>query len=185
MSSGVAQAASDAVNAVAKRYAHLVLALGQHDPDHVDAFYVEGARTEKEKKSLDAIGAEAAEPIAILGKNREEQGRTGKNREEQGRTGKNRVKSQHLTFRLALQTTRRKHRKVLTSPTTVFEYSGTSNYRYETNYFGCHGAHGSVRIGDVGLRQKDIRRPQTEGGGNEANCRKQSERGKGSCRQTD
>jgi hypothetical protein len=27
------------VNAIAERYAHLVLALGQHDPDYVDAFY--------------------------------------------------------------------------------------------------------------------------------------------------
>ena len=38
MSSEGAQAADD-VNAVAERYAHLVLALGQHDPDYVDAFY--------------------------------------------------------------------------------------------------------------------------------------------------
>ncbi len=38
MSSGGAQAA-DAMNAAAERYAHLVLALGQHDPDYVDAFY--------------------------------------------------------------------------------------------------------------------------------------------------
>ena len=60
--------AADSIDAVAQRYAHLVLALGQHDPDYVDAFYVEGAQTEKEKKSLDAIGAEAAEPIAILAK---------------------------------------------------------------------------------------------------------------------
>ena len=58
-----AQATED-VNAVAERYAHLVLALGQHDPDYVDAFYgpVEWkTQAEKEKKSLDAIGAEAAE----------------------------------------------------------------------------------------------------------------------------
>jgi hypothetical protein len=27
------------MNAVAERYVHLVLALGQHDPDYVDAFY--------------------------------------------------------------------------------------------------------------------------------------------------
>ncbi len=31
--------ATDAMNAIAERYAHLVLALGQHDPDYVDAFY--------------------------------------------------------------------------------------------------------------------------------------------------
>ena len=59
MSSGGAQAA-DAMNAVAERYAHLVLALGQHDPDYVDAFYGPAewkTQAEKEKKSLDAIGA--------------------------------------------------------------------------------------------------------------------------------
>jgi hypothetical protein len=70
MSSGGAQAA-DAMNAVAERYAHLVLALGQHDPDYVDAFYGPTewkAQAEKEKKSLDAIGAEAAELIATLAK---------------------------------------------------------------------------------------------------------------------
>ena len=42
----------------------LVLALGQHDPDYVDAFYGPPewkTQEEKEKKSLDAIGAEAAE----------------------------------------------------------------------------------------------------------------------------
>jgi hypothetical protein len=38
MSSGGAEAA-DGMNAVAERYVHLVLALGQHDPDYVDAFY--------------------------------------------------------------------------------------------------------------------------------------------------
>ena len=45
---------------VAERYAHLVLALGQHDPDYVDAFYGPAewkTQAEKEKKSLDAIGA--------------------------------------------------------------------------------------------------------------------------------
>src|SRR6266566_9388739 len=70
MSSGGAQA-SDAINAVAERYAHLVLALGQHDPDYVDAFYGPAewkTQAEKEKKSLDAIGAEAAELSATLAK---------------------------------------------------------------------------------------------------------------------
>ncbi len=59
------------MNAVAERYVHLVLALGQHDPDYVDAFYGPTewkTRVEKEKKSLDAIGAEAAELVAILAK---------------------------------------------------------------------------------------------------------------------
>ncbi len=70
MSSGGARAA-DEMNAVAERYVHLVLALGQHDPDYVDAFYGPAewkAAAEKEKKSLDAIGAEAAELIATLAK---------------------------------------------------------------------------------------------------------------------
>jgi hypothetical protein len=70
MSTGAARAA-DEMNTVAERYAHLVLALGQHDPDYVDAFYGPPewkTQAEKEKKSLDAIGAEAAELIATLAK---------------------------------------------------------------------------------------------------------------------
>src|SRR5438067_13934256 len=70
MSNGGARAADD-INAVADRYAHLVLALGQHDPDYVDAFYGPPewkTQAEKEKKSLDAIGAEAAELIATVAK---------------------------------------------------------------------------------------------------------------------
>ena len=50
-------------------YVHLVLALGQHDPDYVDAFYGPPewkTQAEKEKKSLDAIGREAAELSATL-----------------------------------------------------------------------------------------------------------------------
>ena len=57
------------MNAIAERYVRLVLALGQHDPDYVDAFYgpVEWkTQAEKEKKSLDAIGAEAAELMKKL-----------------------------------------------------------------------------------------------------------------------
>jgi hypothetical protein len=59
------------MNAVAERYVHLVLALGQRDPDYVDAFYGPAewkTQAEKEKKSLDAIGAEAAELSATLAK---------------------------------------------------------------------------------------------------------------------
>ena len=70
MLSGSARAA-DGTNGVAERYAHLVLALGQHDPDYVDAFYGPAewkTQAEKEKKSLDAIGAEAAELSATLAK---------------------------------------------------------------------------------------------------------------------
>jgi len=70
MLSGDARAATQDMNAVAERYVHLVLALGQHDPDYVDAFY--GAaewktQAEKEKKSLDAISTEAAELLEKLG----------------------------------------------------------------------------------------------------------------------
>ncbi len=60
---GVGAQAADSMNAIAEKYAHLVLALGQHDPDYVDVFYGPAewkTQAEKEKKSLDAIGAEAA-----------------------------------------------------------------------------------------------------------------------------
>jgi len=70
-SSAGARAAADDTNAAAERYAHLVLALGQHDPDYVDAFYGPAewkTQAEKEKKSLDAIGEEAAELSASLAK---------------------------------------------------------------------------------------------------------------------
>jgi hypothetical protein len=59
------------MSGIAERYAHLVLSLGQHDPDYVDAFYGPAewkTQAEKEKKSLDAIGAEAAELSATLAK---------------------------------------------------------------------------------------------------------------------
>jgi hypothetical protein len=71
-SSTIARAAADGMNAVAERYVHLVLALGQHDPDYVDAFYGPAewkTQTEKEKKSLDQIGKEAAELAASLNRN--------------------------------------------------------------------------------------------------------------------
>jgi hypothetical protein len=61
--------AAAGMNAVAERYVHLALALGQHDPDYVDAFYGPAqwkTQAEKEKKSLDAIGAEAAELMQKL-----------------------------------------------------------------------------------------------------------------------
>src|ERR1051325_6442433 len=35
----VAAYAADGLNTIAEKYAHLVLALGQHDADYVDAFY--------------------------------------------------------------------------------------------------------------------------------------------------
>src|SRR5215475_15549084 len=71
LSSGIARTPADGMKAVAEQYAHLVLALGQHDPDYVDAFYGPPewkTQAEREKKSLDAIGAEAADLIATLAK---------------------------------------------------------------------------------------------------------------------
>src|SRR4029078_724361 len=70
---GGAGSATQETNAVSERYAHLVLALGQHDPDYVDAFYGPPewkTQAEKEKKSLDQIAAGAAEVSATLNQNR-------------------------------------------------------------------------------------------------------------------
>jgi hypothetical protein len=66
---GKAHPTADDINAVAEQYAHLVLALGQHDPDYVDAFYGPAewkTHAEKEKKSLDDIAAEAAQLLQQL-----------------------------------------------------------------------------------------------------------------------
>jgi hypothetical protein len=52
-----------------------MLALGQHDPDYVDAFYGPAewkTQAEKKKKSLDAIGAEATELSVTLAKSPDE-----------------------------------------------------------------------------------------------------------------
>src|ERR1700752_1420688 len=70
IASSESASSADAMNAVAERYVHLVLALGQHDPDYVDAFYgpAEGkTQAEKEKKSLYAIASEAAELMKKIG----------------------------------------------------------------------------------------------------------------------
>ena len=69
MSIGAARVTADGMNAIAERYVHLVLALGQHDPDYVDAFYGPAewkTQAEEQKKSLDAIGAEAAKLSVTL-----------------------------------------------------------------------------------------------------------------------
>jgi hypothetical protein len=49
------------VNDIAEAYVKLVLAMGQHDPDYVDAYYgpPEWKKQSKEKKPLDAIAFEA------------------------------------------------------------------------------------------------------------------------------
>jgi hypothetical protein len=68
ISTGGAQA-GQAMNDVAERYVRLVLALGQHDPDYVDAYYGPAdwkSEVEQQKKSLDAIGDEAAKLSVTL-----------------------------------------------------------------------------------------------------------------------
>jgi hypothetical protein len=49
------------VNEIAEAYVKLVLAMGQHDPDYVDAYYgpPEWKKQSKEKKPLDTIASEA------------------------------------------------------------------------------------------------------------------------------
>ena len=62
---------SASVNQIAQRYVHLVLAMGQHDADYVDAYYGPPdwkAAVETEKKPLDAIGSEAGELRSVLTK---------------------------------------------------------------------------------------------------------------------
>ena len=68
MSSGSVRAGKG-MNAIAEPYVRLVLALGQHDPDYVDAFYGPAnwkTEAEEQKKSLDAIGAETAKLSVTL-----------------------------------------------------------------------------------------------------------------------
>ncbi|MDQ6765371.1 MAG: hypothetical protein M3Z22_04635 [Verrucomicrobiota bacterium] len=62
---------SDEINAIAERYVKLVLAMGVHDADYVDAFYGPAewkTAVEGEKKPLDVIAAEATELAARLTK---------------------------------------------------------------------------------------------------------------------
>src|SRR5947209_969345 len=68
-STAFARGPADPMNAVAEKYARLVLALGQHDPDYVDAFYGPAewkTVAEREKKPLDLIGTEAAELLKLM-----------------------------------------------------------------------------------------------------------------------
>ena len=58
------KSANEEMNKLGQRYVHLVLAMGQHDKDYVDAFYGPAewkTAAEKEKKPLDAIGRDATE----------------------------------------------------------------------------------------------------------------------------
>ena len=57
------------MNTIAERYVKLVLALGQHDADYVDAFYGPPewkAEAERRKKPLAEIGAAAERLIAEI-----------------------------------------------------------------------------------------------------------------------
>ena len=57
------------MNRIAEAYVKLVLAVGEHDPDYVDAYYGVEAwreRAKQEKKSLETIKREAAPLIAVL-----------------------------------------------------------------------------------------------------------------------
>lgn len=59
------------LSALAEQYVHLVLAMGQHDADYVDAFYGPAEwkmRAAEQKKPLDAIGVEAAQLRAAIEK---------------------------------------------------------------------------------------------------------------------
>jgi hypothetical protein len=56
------------VQAIAEAYVKLVLALGQHDPDYVDAFYGPPDWRKQEKKSLDAIARDATRLLDQLTK---------------------------------------------------------------------------------------------------------------------
>ena len=71
VSSLSATSPADQMDAIAKTYVKLVLAMGQHDPDYVDAYYgpPEWKDTAaREKKPLDAIGSEASERRQALEK---------------------------------------------------------------------------------------------------------------------
>jgi hypothetical protein len=67
----VLAAENDAMNALAERYVKLVLAMGQHDADYVDAYYGPPAwrkEVEAAKRPLGAIDKEAAALAAALAK---------------------------------------------------------------------------------------------------------------------
>ena len=68
------QNATGSMNGIAEQYVKLVLALGQHDADYVDAYYgPPGWKTAAEaaRQDLTAIGAKAADLVAALGRERE------------------------------------------------------------------------------------------------------------------
>jgi hypothetical protein len=54
-------ASATSVQGIAEAYVKLVLAMGQHDPDYIDAYYGPPEWKKQEKKSLDAIASEASQ----------------------------------------------------------------------------------------------------------------------------
>jgi hypothetical protein len=56
------------VQAIAEAYVKLVLVLGQHDPDYVDAYYGPPDWKKQEKKPLDAIARDATRLLDQLTK---------------------------------------------------------------------------------------------------------------------
>src|SRR5581483_6469303 len=63
------------VNEIAEAYVKLVLAMGQHDPDYVDAYYGPPAWKKQEGKTLDAIALEATrlrDQLAKISNSRDE-----------------------------------------------------------------------------------------------------------------
>jgi hypothetical protein len=65
----VLSAENDGMNAIAERYVKLVLAMGQHDADYVDAFYGPPEwrkEAEAAKRPLTAIDADAAAALKLL-----------------------------------------------------------------------------------------------------------------------
>src|ERR1044071_5053250 len=61
-------AGSKSVNEIAEAYVKLVLAMGQHDPDYVDAYYGPPEWKRQEKKPLDAIARDATRLLDQLTK---------------------------------------------------------------------------------------------------------------------
>jgi hypothetical protein len=67
--SGSTKAGSRSMNSIAESYVKLVLAVGEHDADYVDAYYGDEAwreRAKQEKKSLESIKREAGPLITEL-----------------------------------------------------------------------------------------------------------------------
>src|SRR5881396_4258871 len=61
-------ATATSLNKIAEAYVKLVLAMGQHDPDYVDAYYGPPEWKKQAKKPLEAIALEAVRLRDQLGK---------------------------------------------------------------------------------------------------------------------